>query len=436
MTIKKSCMILSTALVLAVVAVILADAARAQTETVLHTFHGHKDGDTPTSGLVPDEAGNLYGTTLFGGDSTMCPGGCGTVFEMTAPSGAGGHWTYSILYRFGQGPNDGIWPDWPLILDPAGNLYGSTFLSATVGFGTVFELSPPAVKGGAWTENILYDFTGPDETIDQSSPLLLDSQGNLYGESQGGANGIGSIFKLSPPAMGGGAWTYEVLFAFPSGGLQGAVPRSGLIWGRNGNLYGVTQRGGDANCNGGFSSCGVAFELVKPAMPGAIWTERVIHEFLGSGGNGRNPNALIFHNGNNLYGTAYDVGTTGPGTIFQLTPPDKEGDPWTETVLFAFNRFDSYGFGPGTSVIFDKAGNLYTTTSVSAGGLGEVFELSPPALKGGAWTPKVLHNFTGGADGGNFPSGLSFDKGNVLFGTTRTGGIGPFSAGVVFRVQP
>ena len=101
-------------------------------------------------------------------------------------------------------------------------------------------------------------------------------------------------------------------------------------------------------------------------------------------------------------------------------------------MLFSFSSFDTYGSAPTANVIFDRAGNLYTTTSVSSGGTGEVFELSPPAVAGGAWTPKVVHRRS--RDGGGFHlSGLTFDRGNVLFGTTQGGGTG---GGVVFKVQP
>ena len=256
MTVKQRCITLSRSLAIAVVTVMLAGTALAQTETVLHNFQGNSDGATPMSGLVADKAGNLYGTTHFGGGSNaLCGAGCGTVFEWTPPSGTGGHWTYSILYRFGQSSADGVFPQWPLILDAAGNLYGSTLGSATVGSGTVFELSPPAVQGGPWREKILHDFPTPDEAIAESSPLLLDSKGNLYGESQGVLNGLGSIFELSPPPAPGGDWIYKILFAFPVGGLQGAISRGGLIWGANGNLYGVTEKGGGRDLRGRCFPC-------------------------------------------------------------------------------------------------------------------------------------------------------------------------------------
>jgi uncharacterized repeat protein (TIGR03803 family) len=145
----------------------------------------------------------------------------------------------------------------------------------------------------------------------------------------------------------------------------------------------------------------------------------------------------MFHNGNTLYGTTYDFqGNEGGGTIFQLSPPATQGDPWTETVIFAFDLNGSYGYAPESGVVFDKAGNLYATTSFGpreSGSVGEIFELSPPAVKGGAWTPKVLYDF--GITGPTHPSALTFDKGNALFGTTQSGG-GALGGGIVFRVQP
>jgi uncharacterized repeat protein (TIGR03803 family) len=387
MSANTACTTLYRSLVIAILTAALASAALAQTETVLHTFLGRADGgdgSDPLASLVADKAGNLYGTTTTGGGSSAfgCGGGCGTVFELSPPTtGSGGHWTETILYRFRTvNASDGSGPAAPLILDSAGNLYGSTEGGGTYGWGIVFELSPPAVLGGAWTEAILYNNAG-NEQIANRTPLLFDAQGNLYGESSGYPNGNGLIFQLTPPSAQGGAWTFNLLFAFPSDGLLGAYPQGGLIWDQAGNLYGVAAYAGTSNCTFGGGGCGLVFELLKPSAQGGSWTFQIVHPFINSNGDGLTPNVVMFHNGS-LYGTtAYGGDVYGDGTIFQLSPPATRGGAWTETILFSFNRNDTYGFRPQWGVIFDKTGNLYTTLSTAGYGSGatqDVFELRRP----------------------------------------------------------
>jgi uncharacterized repeat protein (TIGR03803 family) len=438
MTVKGCARALYLSLAIAIATMILGGGALAQTESVLHTFQSHRDGQNPLGALVADKDGNLYGTTQAGGAGyNACGSGCGTIFEIKPPTSTDGHLAYSVLYRFQElSASDGREPVSPLILDASGNLYGSTWFGGTSDRGTVFELSPPAVQGGAWTETILYNFTSSDQSIGLRTPLLFDSQGNLYGESSGEPNATGSIFELSPPTTQGATWTYKLLYSFPADGSKGFFPQGGLIWGRDGNLYGVAARGGSVS----FCTCGLVFQLVKPATPDGVWTQHVIHQFTDNG-DGRIPNAVRFH-GNILYGTTSaggeigSGGEIGGGTVFQLSPPATQGGAWTEVLLFTFHSSNSYGFAPSENVTFDQAGNLYTTTAFSSGGGGgEVFELSPPAVSGGAWTPTVLHNFTNGSDGGGFDvSALIFDKGNALFGVTFGGG--STALGVVFRLQP
>jgi uncharacterized repeat protein (TIGR03803 family) len=211
------------------------------TETVLHKFRSKPDGASPNS-LIFDGNGNLYGTTGVGGAYEK-----GTVFELTPV--AGGGWTESILHSFGAG-TDGANP-LSLVFDGAGNLYGTTLQGGNGacsyganGCGTVFELSPQT--GGAWTETILLNFsTDGTEGWEPFAGLTFDAAGNLYGTTGwGGVYTYGTAFKLSP--QGGGAWTETVLHNFGNGS-DGEVPGSGLIFDAAGNLYGATGAGGIHN---------------------------------------------------------------------------------------------------------------------------------------------------------------------------------------------
>ncbi len=220
------------------------------TETILYSFTGGEDGSQPESGVIFDRAGNLYGTTLFGG-----AGAQGTVFQLT-PSGAG--WTEKVLHSFGSsesGPYGG------LIFDPSGNLYGTTQTGYMgQGNGTVFMLT---LSGGAWTLTTLYSF--PAGFTYPYARLTMDAAGNLYGTTSyfagpasyfSGQGSEGSVFKL---AFSGGSWTYIDLFEF-DGGHDGGGPFGSVILDASGNVYGTGTAGGTVlYCSGG---CGVVWEIV------------------------------------------------------------------------------------------------------------------------------------------------------------------------------
>ena len=386
-------------------------------EKVLHNFNFNgTDGLSPWAGLIFDAAGNLYGTTHQGGTY-----GAGTVFELMP--GAGGTWTEQVLHSFSDGADGGD-PEAGLILDTAGNLYGTTATGGTYRDGTVFELTPAA--DGSWTEQVLYTFCSQANCTDGANPvagLIFDAAGNLYGTTTGGGTSVyyGTAFELTP--AGGGTWTEKVLHNFNSDGTDGSNPSEGLVFDAAGNLYGTTFYGGTY-------AYGTAFELTPAA--GGTWTEKVLHNFNRDGTDGSGPHGVLTMDAaGNLYGTTANGGNNFGGTAFELTPA--AGGTWTEKVLHNFNIDGTDGVLPRGGLIFDAAGNLYGTTYAGGSyGYGMAFELTPAA--GGTWTEQVLYRFQGGTDGANPYAGLVRDAAGNLFGTTNQGGTSNY--GTVFEITP
>ena len=255
----------------------------------------------------------------------------------------------------------------------------------------------------------------------------------LYGvTARGGASGYGMVFSLTPSKSPGGAWTEAVLYNF-TGGSDGGSP-TGLVIGTGGVLYGTTSYGGaeTAICGVG---CGTVFTLTPPVSPGGAWTESVLYSFQG-GSDGSVPNAgVVIGSGGVLYGTTFNGGTANAGTVFSLTlpkgVPSGAGGAWNEAVLYSFTGGFDLPLGGATGVVIGTGGVLYgaaqtggidTGSSCDPFGCAMVFSLTPPkAGAGGAWTQAVLYSFTGGSDGfqlsgvaiGNGPGGYP-----VLYGTT------------------
>lgn len=284
-----------------------AHGATGATTTVLYSFTGGRDGRNPVGPLIFDNAGNLYGTAQYGGV------GCGVIFELSPPT-QGTTWTESVLHIFNCKTNDS-YPTAGLVFDQTGNLYGTTS-------GTAFQLSPPAAPGGSWTYTVLHKFGGADKP-DGGQPngnLILDQAGNLYGTAYSGGAFVcsigpgpcGLVFELLRPTQLGGSWEEKVLYDF-SDVPDGSYPAAGVIFDNKGNLYGNTTSGGTGPCTDGEGltiGCGTAFEL-SPTSKGG-WTERVLYNFRPSEDSPGNP--FVFGADGSLYGTAaYDV--------FRLIPP-------------------------------------------------------------------------------------------------------------------
>ncbi|MGO8793576.1 MAG: choice-of-anchor tandem repeat GloVer-containing protein [Candidatus Sulfotelmatobacter sp.] len=406
---SKRCSVRLRATLLILTVILWVTSSYAATEKILHSFGNGSDGSYPTSALVVDASGNLYGTTFAGGTY-----GLGTVFELSPK--AGGGWTEKILHSFGKG-TDGANLYAGLVFDDSGNLYGTTYAGGTYAAGTAFELS--LRTGGGWAEKILHNFGNGTDGANPCASLIFDIAGSLYGTTyQGGAYTVGTVFEMSPKA--GGGWTEKTLHSFGKG-TDGANPFDGLIFDASGNLYGTTLMGG------AYTYYGVAFELMRKV--GGGWTEKILHNF-GNTGDGSNPSGLIFDGSGNLYGTTSSGGAGYLGTVFQLTP--SSGGDWTETLLFSFDFTD--GSDPHAGLIFDAAGNLYGVTDEGgASESGTAFELTPGT--GGNWTETILHSFAlDGRDGANPYANLVSDAAGNLYSTTNDGGT--YGLGAVFEITP
>jgi uncharacterized repeat protein (TIGR03803 family) len=373
----------ASALVLAavfVIAVIATPLAKAQTFTVLHAFAGSPDGRESDAALI-NVNGNLYGTTRFGGISDK-----GTMFKVNSKGGE------IVLHSFRGG-----YPLSALVVDSAGNFYGTTSYGGTSNFGTVFKMDTTGA------ETVLYSFAGKPDGARPDAGLVMDSAGNLYGTtSYGGASNAGTVFKVDTSN------TETVLYSF-TGGADGAYPySSGLVMDSVGNLYGTTYKGGTANLgtvfkvdqtgaetvlhsfggpDGGFPFSGVIMDnkgnFYGTTVIGGAHDRGTVFA-VDAGGNytllysfagwpdGATPGAgLVRDASGNLYGTTVTGGSRKSGTVFKVSGKGNE------TVLHSF-KFSTDGAKPNAGLIIDGKGNLFGTTSAGgASGAGTVFELTP-----------------------------------------------------------
>jgi uncharacterized repeat protein (TIGR03803 family) len=315
------------------------------TLNVLYSFSGGADGADPYGGLVRDAAGNLYGTTPSGGNFTSACNfggndGCGVVFKVR-PDGI-----ESVLYAFTRTGGDGAFPTAGLVLDGAGNLYGTTQSGGgAFDAGTVFRVD----KNGR--EKVLHSFTGTrGDGARPLAGLVRDAAGNLYGTTVngGGPANYGTVFMVDKRGK------EKVLYRFGASGLHGANPFGTLVRDKKGNLYGTTLYGG--------ASYGTVFKLASTGK------QTVLHYF--GGADGANPVGGVIRDAKgNLYGTTQVGGASGNGIIFKLGPSGKE------TVLHNFGGAD--GAYPNAALLRDVLGNLYGTAGGGgADGFGVVFNLT------------------------------------------------------------
>lgn len=364
---------------------------------------------------------------------------------------ASAKWKENVLYSF-QGGNDGATPAGGVVFDKAGNLYGATrnggWSCPPPGCGTIFQLTPPT-KGNAWTEKILFGFSG-NNGAQPSGGLIIDGNGNLYGVTAyggsgtclllGGDVGCGVVYELSPPTQKGGQWTYSILYNF-QGGSDGQFPTGDLVFDSKRNLYGATIYGGGyGTCNAPYYLyCGTVFKLIPPNKTGGTWKEGVLHAFAG-GTDGATPSGgLILDGKGAIDGTTYfggneagacsgGVGGTGCGTVFELRSPAKEGALWDEKILHRFDAED--GANPAAGLIAGKNGALYGAADVGAKSGGIIFRM---VASNGLWTEDILYEFSTQTYGYD-PATAFFDNRGNLYGTTNADPNG--DPGTVFRLRP
>jgi hypothetical protein len=279
----------------------------------------------------------------------------------------------------------------------------------------------------AQTESVLFSFNGTNGAY-PFGRVLFDSTGNLYGVTQAG--GDLNCEELAEPGCGtvfelhseGGAWQEKQVHLFSEAHFDGGIPSGGVTLDSMGSVYGATEFGGGAgSCGGKGVGCGSVYEL---SHSHSGWQEQILYGFGGSVTGSDPMGELAFDPKGNLYGVTCCSGGNKVGLVFELTPA--AGRRWTETVLYAFTGGNDGGL-PEAGLLIDMQGNIYGTTVGGGarscpGGCGVVFELSPPAVEGDPWTETVLYTFAGGSDGA-FPRGqLVFDSDGALYGTTEQGG--------------
>jgi uncharacterized repeat protein (TIGR03803 family) len=359
-------------------------------EKVLYSFQYGSDGAGSQAVVISDKTGALYGESVLGGGGSACAYGCGTVFKLT-PGKSG--FTESVLYPFAGAPNDGALPYGGLLMTKSGALLGTTFQGGSSktcghGCGTVFELTP---SGSKYSENVIHVFGNNTDADGPADQLVADSSGNLYGTSLFGGNvtgackkgplglpGCGTVFKLTPS---GSTYSESVIYRF-AGSADGKYPRSSVLLGANGVLYGLTEQGGAKKG----SENGTVFELTPK---GSRYSEKILYSFQG-GSDGADPDdtpGLVAASGGGFYGTTVNGGgasacASGCGTIFKLSP---SGSGYTESVLYAFQG-GTDGEYPYGSVTVDGKGQLLGPTYYGGSGpcsfssntgCGTIFSVKP-----------------------------------------------------------
>ena len=335
--------------------------------------------------------------------------------------------TESTLYTFKE--TTSFWPQGALSQDSAGNLYGTTRAGGTYGVGTIFKMAPPTVSGGAWTLTTLYNFVpyGNGGFVPVSD-LIADSTGAFYGTTYSGGDPVcncGVVYKLIPPAKSGGAWTEQALYAF-TGNSDGRLPAmAALTMNSQGVLYGVTVRGGTWDG-------GVIYQLA-PAT-GGTYTESVLYSF-GDLADASTPNGpLTMDSSGALYGVTSLGGTFDNGTVYKFVPASN-GQLATESLLFSFKASTKSGITPSGSLLFDSAGNLYGITNAGGSGNndGVVYELTPAKA---TWTQTILYIFSK-QSGSNPVGGLTWNPTTgALYGTTSSQNGKTTGDGSVFKLLP
>lgn len=390
--------VMRAAVLVAGAALLAVGASGQATFTPIYQFTGGaNDGGNPNGPLVEDAAGNLYGTATTGGAYSN-----GTVFKLV---NSGGSYTATAIYSF---PAGGAHSAVGVVLDSAGNVYGTTPDGGANSKGNVFELLNNG--DGTYTYTNLWSFAGTPDGQTPSAPVTLDAEGNLYGTVQvGGSNSEGAVFELMP---NGGAYSERILYSFGSTTGDGIRPTARVTLDAAGDIFGTAELGGASPANG------AAFELIKN---GTSYSEHVLYSFT-NGGDGSNPEAGVVLDAN---GNVYSTTSFGPlpanaGAVFELVqgPSPSPGQVrYTETTLHTFPSTSTDGVNPDfAGLVRDGGGDLIGATFAGgASGTGTVFVLS---YSSGAYSyasyplPSPLSG----------PEELLLDSGSNLFGISTNGG--------------
>jgi uncharacterized repeat protein (TIGR03803 family) len=423
-----------------VISVLSPISGHAQTETILYSFNyqtaestGCPPGsynDLPYTGVLYHD-GHIFGTTPEGGAGEKGVTGSkdGMVFKLTPQKSGELPWSRKTVHSFIGEPEtpDGLYPCGNLI-QLKGVLYGTTIAGGSHNFGTVFKLTPPPLGGTTWTETILYEFTGGNDGGWPVGGLVMDADGNLYGVGDYGLSGDngGVVFKLTctESSCTDSTLMFNENGVFFNGNL--------LLDPANGSLFGTTSNGGPNNQSG----YGNVFQLIPQ---GDGWTYDDLYDFTG-GSDGAYPNGgLAGFPPSNLFGTTTGGGNgfagTGFGVLFelrQLTP----GSPYTLFIQHTFAGESSDGANSTAGLYQDANNNFWGTTPIGgSNNAGTIFELYPDRVKANVWHYQEVYSFVGELDYGFTPqSALTGDSSGNLYGTTNQGGT--YSQGTVFEFAP
>ncbi len=396
-----------TVMVLLLVAAMFASHASASNTRVVYSFGGG-DGEYFDTELVMDSSGNLYGTSVAGGNFQS-----GNVFQLT-PTRNG--WTLNVLYSF-TGGQDGAQPYKGVTLDSHGNLYGTTVTGGNGacegGCGVVYRLTH---AHGRWSQTVIYSFTGGNDGSGPGSPVVFDRQGDLFGTTPvGGASGVGTVYELKPKKDG--IWKLVVVHTF-TGGIDGAGGSAGrLLFDGQENIFGVAT-------SGGAHGSGTVYELVSQS---GKWKLKTLYAFKGEPDAGFPYGGLVSDSAGNLYGTTYYDGENDIGAVYELSPV---GGKWKEKVLHSFAG-GSDGSESLSTMVSDAAGNLYGTTIEGGSGCdcGTIFKLAAGDRK-----YSMVHRFKGAPDGAYLYAGMVPDAAGGFFGITLQGGSAHI--GTIFKFVP
>ncbi len=387
-----------------------AGAVQASTTEIIYSFAGDDDGEYIDSDVAIDAAGNLYGTSVLGGDF-----GGGTVWQL---SPVGSDWVHTVLYSF-TGGADGGEPYKGVTLDAAGNLYGTAVTggsgSCEGGCGVTYKLTK---SGTTWTQRVIHAFTGGVDGSGPGARVAVGRDGTVYGMTPtGGANGLGTIYALRPKTNGD--WSIRVIHTF-TGGADGSSGSAGKLVLRGGHIFGAAT-------TGGVNGAGTVFELTP--TPTGEWDFKTIYSFQGAPDGVFPYGALLFDGGSNIYGTTYYGGVNDLGAVYKLSP-NPTGE-WNEKVLYSF-KTGSDGNSSISNLVFDSDGNLYGTTSEGGLGSGTIFELARG--QHGTWIESIPHPFQGSPDGAFPYAGMVSDGTGVFFGATVHGGAD--GEGSIYKFTP